>query len=47
MDRVPPAATGIRAASTFLHDKAYVDGKWVSASSGATFEGLHNLFIVV
>ncbi|KAL5015341.1 hypothetical protein ScPMuIL_009611 [Solemya velum] len=38
MERVPPAASGVRAASTFLHDKAFVDGKWVSAKSGATFE---------
>ncbi|XP_064604978.1 succinate-semialdehyde dehydrogenase, mitochondrial-like isoform X2 [Liolophura sinensis] len=38
MDRVPAAAEGVRSASSFLHDKAYINGKWVTADSGATIE---------
>ena len=32
------ASTGVNVAA-FQKDKAYVDGKWVSAKSGKTFEG--------
>jgi succinate-semialdehyde dehydrogenase len=40
MDQVPVATSGVRAASSFIHDKAFVNGKWVSAKSGATFAGM-------
>ena len=33
--------TNIRMASSLFKDKAYVNGEWVSASSGATFEGMY------
>ena len=46
MDRVPPAASGVRAASTYLYDKAYVNGQWVAANGGASFEGNTHLFIL-
>ena len=36
---LPAAAPGVRAASTFLKDKAYVNGQWVPAKSGSTFKG--------
>ena len=34
------ACSSIRMASSLFKDKAYVNGEWVSASSGATFEGI-------
>ena len=34
------AFVSVRMASTLYKDKAYVNGEWVSASSGATFEGI-------
>ncbi len=43
----PPAAEGVRSASSFVYDKAYVDGKWVSAKSGATFQGEFKVVIEV
>lgn len=30
------APTGLR----FLHEKAYVNGKWVDSNSGKTFDGM-------
>ncbi|XP_021360556.1 succinate-semialdehyde dehydrogenase, mitochondrial-like isoform X1 [Mizuhopecten yessoensis] len=39
MDKAPAAAAGVtRNASSFLHERAFVDGKWVSAASGKTFQ---------
>ena len=39
-DHFPAAAVGCaRTASSFIYDKAYVGGQWVSAKSGSTFEG--------
>ncbi|KAJ8302263.1 hypothetical protein KUTeg_021250 [Tegillarca granosa] len=38
MERVPKAAAGVRSASSFIHDKAYINGQWVAAASGKTFE---------
>ena len=39
-DHFPAAAAGCsRPASSFIYDKAYVGGQWVSAKSGATFDG--------
>jgi len=38
-DHFPAAAAGCsRPASSFIYDKAYVGGQWVSAKSGATFD---------
>ena len=39
MDNVTPPKPGFRAASSFVYDKAFVNGEWVAASSGKTFEG--------
>ncbi|XP_069142058.1 succinate-semialdehyde dehydrogenase, mitochondrial-like isoform X2 [Argopecten irradians] len=39
MDRVPASAAGVtRNASSFIHENAFVDGKWVSAASSKTFQ---------
>ncbi|XP_048739146.1 succinate-semialdehyde dehydrogenase, mitochondrial-like isoform X2 [Ostrea edulis] len=38
MDNVTPPKPGARAASSFVHDKAFVNGEWVPASSGKTFD---------
>ncbi|XP_071082337.1 succinate-semialdehyde dehydrogenase [NADP(+)] GabD-like [Haliotis cracherodii] len=38
MDTVPPAASGVRSASSFLFDKAFVDGQWVGAKSGSVYQ---------
>uniref|UniRef100_A0A0B7AUN9 Succinate-semialdehyde dehydrogenase n=1 Tax=Arion vulgaris TaxID=1028688 RepID=A0A0B7AUN9_9EUPU len=35
------SADGIRTAASFQHDKAYVNGQWVSAKSGKTFKVLN------
>ena len=34
------AALQTRSFRTLLRDKAYVNGQWVGAASGATFEGI-------
>lgn len=39
MDNLAPPKSGARAASSFVFDKAFVNGEWVAASSGKTFEG--------
>ena len=39
MDNLPPAKPGARAASSFVTDKAYVNGEWVKAKSGKSYEG--------
>lgn len=39
MEGIPAAVGNARPASSFVHDKAYIDGQWVSAEDGATFEG--------
>lgn len=41
MDNLAPPKAGARAASSFVFDKAFVNGEWVAASSGKTFEGTH------
>lgn len=41
MDNLAPPKAGARAASSFVFDKAFVNGEWVAASSGKTFEGIH------
>nr|XP_022301487.1 glutarate-semialdehyde dehydrogenase DavD-like isoform X1 [Crassostrea virginica] len=41
MDNVTPPKPGFRAASSFVYDKAFVNGEWVAASSGKTFEVLN------
>ncbi|XP_060078481.1 succinate-semialdehyde dehydrogenase, mitochondrial-like [Ylistrum balloti] len=39
MDRVPAATAGVtRNASSFKHENAFIDGKWVPAASGKTFQ---------
>ncbi|ESO91188.1 hypothetical protein LOTGIDRAFT_209552 [Lottia gigantea] len=38
MDKIPPAASGAKSAKEFLHEKAFVNGEWISAKSGATYE---------
>jgi len=38
MDKVPAAAAGVRSASSFVRDKAYIDGQWTDAADGKTFE---------
>ncbi|ELU12107.1 hypothetical protein CAPTEDRAFT_157230 [Capitella teleta] len=38
MDGIPSAAMNVRAASTFIKDKAYINGEWVLADSGSTFD---------
>ena len=37
----------IRMASSFVKDKAYVNGQWVSAKSGATFNGKFQIDLYV
>ena len=39
-------AATIRMASSLYKDKAYVNGEWVSASSGATFEGTLKCIVI-
>lgn len=38
MDNLAPPKAGARAASSFVFDKAFINGEWVAASSGKTFE---------
>ncbi|XP_046569165.1 succinate-semialdehyde dehydrogenase, mitochondrial-like [Haliotis rubra] len=37
-DAVPPKASGVRSVSSFLFDKAFVDGQWVTAKSGSVYQ---------
>ncbi|KAK3102046.1 hypothetical protein FSP39_008358 [Pinctada imbricata] len=38
MENLPPAKAGARPASSFVCDKAYVNGEWVAAKNGKTFD---------
>ncbi|XP_062600035.1 glutarate-semialdehyde dehydrogenase-like, partial [Saccostrea cucullata] len=38
MDNLAPPKPGARSASSFVCDKAFINGEWVAASSGKTFE---------
>ena len=40
------AALQTRSFRTLLRDKAYVNGQWVGAASGATFEGISILLVL-
>lgn len=44
MEKAPAARAGARAASTFIYDKAFVNGQWVAAGSGKTFNGKYTHF---
>ncbi|CAH1783513.1 unnamed protein product [Owenia fusiformis] len=38
MDSIPQAGAGVRSASSFKHEQAFINGKWLDASDGSTIE---------
>ena len=42
LDCLPLTRAWIRAASSFVSDKAYINGEWVKAKHGKSFEGMYH-----
>ncbi|XP_050412962.1 succinate-semialdehyde dehydrogenase, mitochondrial [Patella vulgata] len=38
MENIPQAAPGVRSADSFRQERAFVNGEWISAKSGATYQ---------